>query len=143
MPEMLARDGPIRAAAFLIIVMSLAALSRFYDTKEGNERGFSALAAARMENGARTEARREGSSLLREGKIDLNTADREALMALPRIGPAMAGRIVQDREARGPYKSAEELMRVKGIGPKTFERLAPYLVAGPSAKGEKALETVP
>ncbi len=49
--------------------------------------------------------------------VDLNTADAEALTALPGIGPVMAARIVADRERRGRFRSVEDLDRVRGIGP--------------------------
>lgn len=49
--------------------------------------------------------------------IDLNTASAELLEALPGIGPSLAGAIVLDRTANGPFHSVEELDRVKGVGP--------------------------
>lgn len=55
--------------------------------------------------------------------IDLNSATPAELELLPRIGPALAGRIVQDRETNGPFKSLDDLQRVKGIGPITVQRL--------------------
>lgn len=55
--------------------------------------------------------------------IDLNRASAEDLVALPRIGPVLARRIIKERERRGPYRSADDLTRVKGIGPKTVQRL--------------------
>jgi competence protein ComEA len=55
--------------------------------------------------------------------IDLNVASAEDLEALPRIGPVLARRIVDERRQRGPYASVDDLVRVKGIGPKTVERL--------------------
>ena len=54
-------------------------------------------------------------------QVDVNTAGVAELERLPDIGPALAGRIVEERETRGPFRSAEELSRVKGIGPKTYE----------------------
>ncbi len=56
-------------------------------------------------------------------RIDLNTAPAPWLRRLPGIGPALAARIVADRERRGPYRSLADLMRVRGIGPATIERL--------------------
>jgi competence protein ComEA len=50
--------------------------------------------------------------------VDLDRADVQALERLPRIGPALAARIVDDRKSNGPYGSLEELQRVRGIGPK-------------------------
>ncbi len=55
--------------------------------------------------------------------IDINTAPAEALQLLPRIGPVLAARIIEDRQAAGPYASLEELDRVRGIGPRTIEGL--------------------
>lgn len=141
MPESLPRDGPLRAAALLVVVMALAALSRLYESATRKEAGFSSLAAARFietDGQSDRELKKEkGSSLLREGKVDLNTADRETLMALPGIGPAMAERILADRSERGPYGAPDELIRVKGIGAKTLERLLPYL-SGASAEPKNA-----
>jgi len=141
MPESLPRDGPLRAAALLVVVMALAALSRLYESATRKEAGFSSLAAARFietDGQSDRELKKEkGSSLLREGKVDLNTADRETLMALPGIGPAMAERILADRWERGPYGAPDELIRVKGIGAKTLERLLPYL-SGASAEPKNA-----
>jgi competence protein ComEA len=48
-------------------------------------------------------------------------------MTLPGIGPVLAGRIVEDRTANGPYRQAADLLRVKGIGPATLARLRPRL----------------
>ena len=60
--------------------------------------------------------------------IDVNTADAETLQKLPGIGPALAERIVA--EANGPFSGAEDLTRVEGIGEKTAQDLAPYIIAG-------------
>ena len=61
-------------------------------------------------------------------QIDLNTADAAALETLPGVGPATAAKIVADREANGPFGSAEDLMRVPGIGPKKFEAMSELVV---------------
>ena len=62
------------------------------------------------------------------GVVNVNTADESQLTLLPRIGPSIAGRIVEFREANGPFQAAEDLMLVRGIGEKTFELLEPYVV---------------
>lgn len=56
--------------------------------------------------------------------INVNTADVEQLAELPGIGEAKAAAIVKDREANGPYESADDLKRVKGIGETIAERLS-------------------
>lgn len=57
------------------------------------------------------------------GKVNLNTADAAALETLPRVGPALAARILAWREANGRFTSVEDLMSVSGIGEKTFAGL--------------------
>ena len=55
--------------------------------------------------------------------VGLNTATAAQLEALPRIGPALAARIVAYRTAHGPFRTVDELGEVGGIGPKTLEGL--------------------
>ena len=67
--------------------------------------------------------------------INLNTATKDELVALPGIGPAKAQAILDYRSTHGSFKSIEEVKDVKGIGAKRFEKLKPELtVVGPSAK---------
>ena len=62
------------------------------------------------------------AALADEGKkININTATVEELVNLKRIGPKYAERIVQYREANGPFAKVEDITMVKGIGPKTLE----------------------
>lgn len=62
-----------------------------------------------------------------ETRFDLNSATVAQLQALPTIGPKRAEAIIADREANGPFRSIEDLDRVRGIGPKTVERIRRYL----------------
>jgi competence protein ComEA len=57
------------------------------------------------------------------GKVNINTADEPTLETLPRVGPAMAARILAWRVANGRFTAIEDLMSVSGIGEKTFEGL--------------------
>jgi len=59
--------------------------------------------------------------------VDLDTADRAAIEALPWIGPSLAARIMESRQRCGPFGSLEGLTRVNGIGAATSRRLAPYV----------------
>lgn len=60
-------------------------------------------------------------------KIDLNHATAEELTSLPKIGPAMAERIIQYRRQYGFFKRIEDIQNVKGIGPKTFELIKDFI----------------
>jgi len=62
------------------------------------------------------------------GVVNINDADAEQLQLLPRVGPALAGRIIEFREANGPYRSVDEIVAVKGIGEKSYENLEKYIV---------------
>lgn len=56
-------------------------------------------------------------------RIDLSTAPVEELAVLPRIGAALAARIVADRARFGPFTTLDDLARVSGIGERTVEDL--------------------
>jgi len=63
------------------------------------------------------------STLVLAGQVDINTADAETISAeLNGIGLAKAKAIVEYREKHGPFRSADDLTLVKGIGEKTVER---------------------
>ena len=62
------------------------------------------------------------------GVVNINTASSEELELLPRVGPALAGRIIQFREANGPFSTVDEILAVKGIGENSFEKLEPFIV---------------
>ncbi|MDR9418515.1 phospholipase D-like domain-containing protein [Gracilimonas sp.] len=59
--------------------------------------------------------------------ININTADEATLQLLPGIGPAYAGRIIQYRLENGSFKSVDEITNIRGIGPKTLEKLRPIV----------------
>ena len=63
--------------------------------------------------------------------VDINQAGAEELRKIKGIGPALAGRIVEDRKLHGLYRSAEELTRVKGIGPVSVQKMKPQIRIGP------------
>jgi competence protein ComEA len=55
------------------------------------------------------------------------TPDWPELSQLPGIGEALARRIVESRQRDGEFVDHQELRRVRGIGPRTLERITPYL----------------
>jgi competence protein ComEA len=58
-----------------------------------------------------------------EKKIDLNSASAYQLELLPGIGPVLSLRIINHRETKGKFQKIEDVMKVSGIGPKTFEKI--------------------
>ena len=61
----------------------------------------------------------------RAGVVNINTADSELLQKLPGIGPARARAILEHRSQVGRFRSVEDLLEVRGIGPRALERLRP------------------
>lgn len=69
------------------------------------------------------ESGASGGAASGDGRVNLNSADATQLDTLPRIGPAMAQRIIDWREANGGFTSVEDLLAVPGIGDKMLEGL--------------------
>ncbi|MCG8460514.1 MAG: helix-hairpin-helix domain-containing protein [Holophagales bacterium] len=70
------------------------------------------------------------------GVVNVNEADAAQLAQLPRIGPALAQRIIEFRDENGKFERAQDLILVRGIGEKTFEMLEPFVVV----EGKTTLE---
>jgi competence protein ComEA len=62
-----------------------------------------------------------------EGTVHINSADENELQRLPGVGPATAGKILEYRGQIGKFSRPEQLMDVKGIGPKKFEKMRPFV----------------
>jgi competence ComEA-like helix-hairpin-helix protein len=67
------------------------------------------------------------TSAAASGKLDVNTATSAELLGVPGIGPDKASRIIAAR----PFKNADDLRRVKGIGEKTFAKIRPFFAPAP------------
>jgi competence ComEA-like helix-hairpin-helix protein len=63
---------------------------------------------------------------VRKGLVDLNTAGKEELMGITGIGPMLADRIIAGR----PYKTVDDLLKVKGLGSKKLEKIRPFMMVG-------------
>src|SRR6266700_4849898 len=81
--------------------------------------------------GLRETARRAASlarPLAPGERIDLDRADVTEISRLPRVGPALAQRIVAWREQHGPFGSLARFDSVPGVGPHLIESLRPYVL---------------
>ena len=74
-----------------------------------------------------SESSTENDSKLQTEIININTAEKQNLVKLPKIGTVTAERIIRFRDDYGPFKSFDDLLKVKGIGPKTLEKLKPQI----------------
>ncbi len=122
-----------RALAFIALVLALAAAARAAGRAERIDATAqplepAALAAA-SDSLLRADLRRR-QPLGAGETLDPNTAPAEELQRLPRVSRALADRIVAERLRGGPFVNAEDLTRVRGIGARTAERLAPFLDFG-------------
>lgn len=61
-------------------------------------------------------------------KVHINTASKQELMTLPGIGEVMSDRIIAYRTDVGPFRSKEELRKVKGISKRKLEQLMPFII---------------
>lgn len=59
--------------------------------------------------------------------IDINRASVEELTAIPGIGKSLAQRIVDFRDENGPFKRVEDLLKIRGIGEKSLEKIRPHV----------------
>ncbi len=72
--------------------------------------------------------------------VDVNQADWPEIIQLPALGEILAQRIIADREQNGPFRNLDDLTRVNGIGPKTLEKIRPYLMPIPQDTDWAAVE---
>jgi competence ComEA-like helix-hairpin-helix protein len=75
--------------------------------------------------------------------VNLNTASSEELQLVPGIGPSTADKILQMRKSYGAFKSVDDLLAIKGIGPKRLEKMRKYLTVGKAAQTKKSSTDAP
>lgn len=73
----------------------------------------------------------EPKAVVSPERIDLNAAGVHELQLLPSVGPAIAARILAEREKHGPFASVDDLARVPGVGERTVRRLRDYSTVRP------------
>lgn len=64
----------------------------------------------------------QGEKAAADGKVNINAASKTELMKLEGVGPALAEKIIEYREANGPFKKPEEIRRVRGFGKGLWEK---------------------
>jgi competence ComEA-like helix-hairpin-helix protein len=69
--------------------------------------------------------------------ININTANSAELQQVPGIGPAAAEKILQMRKSYGAFKSVDDLLAIRGLGPKRLEKMRKYLTVTKSASASK------
>lgn len=90
------------------------------------------VAASENDAGPEQPGLLKGEQLVDElGRLNINLAGVEQLDALPGIGPAKAQAIVDDRARNGRFQTVDDLVRVKGIGPKMLEKIKNSIVVLP------------
>ena len=79
---------------------------------------------------AAPEGTKAAPAAVRSGAVDVNSASEEELQDVPGIGPSLAKKIVDFRKENGPFKTVDDLLKVRGIGEKSLEKLRPHLTVG-------------
>ena len=120
-----------------VAVLGSASLGGLYISLFERERGSLAPvvshAAAQAEGEPAAPTRSSSHALPLTCVIDLNSASAAELDLLPGVGPALAARIIAYRQEHGSFASVDQLDNVKGIGPRTLERLRPLVKVEPPA----------
>ncbi|MEW6509337.1 MAG: helix-hairpin-helix domain-containing protein [Bacteroidota bacterium] len=126
----------IRVLVLLTLTLPAGAVIRWLRSGDGAPGGITpafTYAQADSEFFARSRAslpdstRRSSRKTPPREPIDINRAGKEQLLLLPGVGNATADLIVRYRSQHGPFRTVEDLLRVKGIGPKKLEKLRPYV----------------
>ena len=105
------RSAQVALASFLVLMLGLLAF-----------RGYGNRIAARP------------TDTVAANRVDLNHADRTELEQLPTVGPTLAKAIDDHRQAGGAFRTVDDLRGVHGFGPKTIEKVRPFVQVEPSAE---------
>ncbi|WP_428235570.1 phospholipase D-like domain-containing protein [Gracilimonas sp.] len=138
--EMQYDDGPVSLNKMLL-EKGFGTTSVYYRQNKDSVAAFKRYqeSARTKDEGLWKHPEKIGSKTLRAGEVDtgsptnvmypinINTADEATLQLLPGIGPAYSKRIVQYRLENGSFKSVDEITNIRGIGPKTLQKLRPII----------------
>ncbi len=119
-----------RGVAVLVVILLLGAARDFWRPVPERHRATAPVAVAAPLAPAPEVPAGTGTGPGTGYRLDLNSATPLDLDALPGIGPVLAGRIVAHRERVGRFRRLEDLLAVRGVGPRLLERLRPRVVVG-------------
>ena len=122
-----APDSTASASAAPAAPTSPLAFAGVPDAGGGLEDGLDSSAADIAEAAVETAAAPRRSGKPPPVRTNINTATSEQLQRLPRIGPALAARIIEHRRIHGPFRHPDRIVDVRGIGDKTLEKLRPWI----------------
>ncbi|QYH35934.1 ComEA family DNA-binding protein [Salinibacterium sp. M195] len=117
------RPGLFELADGSRVIDAIAAAGGFTATANRDELNLARLLTDGEQFAVPVEGEQSADAAASDSRVNLNTADAAALDTLPRVGPAMAARILAWRDANGRFASIDDLRSVSGIGDKTFEGL--------------------
>ena len=125
------------ALAVIVSGLALSALAHLPRARAPAP-AFAAQAHLRAHSAAKSD---DALRAMREARpLDVNRAAVGDLELLPGVGPALAQRIVAHRVEHGAFASIDALAQVRGIGPKTLERLRPLVAISAAPPGATATD---
>src|SRR5215468_10126213 len=119
-----------RGASVLVVILLAGTLHDVWCVWTDRRPPRSPVAVADTVSVAQADTTSSGSSGAThdpDARVDLNHAERPELESLPGIGPVLARRILEQRQRVGAFRRVEELLAVRGVGPRLFARLEPLV----------------